>query len=157
MRKQFVDYLFDEMSKNPKIYLLTGDLGFGILDKIRDKYPSRFKNVGSCEQLMLGIAIGLSYEGYIPICYSITPFVLYRPFEMIRNYVDHEKTPIKLVGTGRDRDYTNLGISHWAEDDVKILSCFDNIVTLKPTILTPELVHEFLYNEKPTYLNLNRN
>jgi transketolase len=157
MRKQFVDYLFDEMAKNPKIVLLTGDLGFGVLDKIRDTYPNNFKNVGSSEQLMIGIAVGLSYEGYIPICYSITPFVLYRPFEMIRNYLDYEKTSVKLVGTGRDKDYLDLGITHWAEDDFKILSCFDNIVTLKPEVLTADLVHEFLYNEKPTYLNLKRN
>jgi len=157
MRKQFVDYLFDEMSKNPKIYLLTGDLGFGILDKIRDTYPDRFRNVGSCEQLMIGIAVGLSYEGYIPICYSITPFVLYRPFEMIRNYIDYENTPIKLIGTGRGKDYTDQGITHWAEDDIRVLSCFDNIIKLKPETLTAELVHDFIYNGKPTYLNLRRN
>jgi transketolase len=51
------------------------------------------------------------------VVYSITPFVLYRPFEWIRNYLDHEKIPVKLVGGGRDKDYGYLGFSHWAEED----------------------------------------
>jgi transketolase len=157
MRKQFVEFLVNEMANNKKIFLLTGDLGYGILDRVRDTYPERFLNVGSSEQLMIGLAVGLSYEGFIPICYSITPFVLYRPFEMIRNYVDYENTPIKLVGTGRDKDYTDQGITHWAEDDLKVLSCFDNIHKLKPEILTLEIFNEFMYNGKPTYLNLSRN
>ena len=157
MRKLFVDLLFEEMKKNDKIYLLTGDIGYGVLDKIRDTFPSRFKNVGCSEQLMIGIAIGLHYEGYIPICYSITPFVIYRPFEMIRNYVNNESIPIKLVGTGRNKDYMYLGFTHWAEDDIEILELFKNIIKMKPVELTKDIVCDFLYNNVPTYLNLSRN
>ena len=156
MRKKFVDFLYDEMKNNEKIFLLTGDIGYGVLDKIRDDFPSRFKNVGSSEQLMIGIAIGLHYEGFIPLCYTITPFVIYRPYEMLRNYVNYEKIPIKLIGTGRDKDYTTLGITHWAEDDLACLTPFENIIKLKPDILTREIVNDMLYNKKPTYLNLSR-
>lgn len=156
MRKQFVDILFEEMKENDKIFLLTGDIGYGVLDTIRDTFPTRFKNVGSCEQLMIGMAIGLYYEGFIPICYTITPFVIYRPYEMLRNYINHENIPIKLIGTGRNKDYTNQGITHWAEDDLLCLEPFENILKMKPDVLTHALVKEILYNEKPTYLNLSR-
>ena len=157
MRKYFVELLFDEMQKNDKLYLLTGDIGYGVLDKIRDTFPNRFKNVGCSEQLMIGIAIGLYYEGYIPICYSITPFVIYRPFEMIRNYINHESIPIKLVGTGRNKDYSYLGITHWADDDLEILEPFKNIIKFKPEELTKDIISNFIYNNKPSYLNLSRN
>jgi len=157
MRKLFIDLLYNEMKVNKKIYFLTADIGYGVVDKIMNDFPNRFKNVGSSEQLMIGIAIGLYYEGFIPICYTITPFVLYRPFEMIRNYVNYENIPIKLIGTGRDKDYTYNGFTHWAEDDLEILQPFKNIVKYKPDILTQELLHEFLYNEKPSYLNVKRN
>ena len=110
-RREFVNLLINEMNKNEKIFLLTGDLGFGLFDDIRKKFPNRFINVGSCEQLMIGLAVGLSYEGWIPLCYSITPFLLYRPFEFIRNYLNHELANVKLVGGGRDKDYKNLGFS----------------------------------------------
>ena len=86
MRKHFASLLHEEMSKNKDIYLITGDLGYGLWDKIRDDYPDRFFNVGSSEMAMMGMGIGLAMEGKIPFVYSITPFAIYRPFEMIRNY-----------------------------------------------------------------------
>jgi transketolase len=158
MRKYFSELLYNEMAINPDIVLLTGDLGYGLWNKIRLDFKSRFYNVGSSEQLMLGMASGMAMEGKIPIVYSITPFLLYRPFEFIRNYVDHEKLPVKLVGGGRDKDYGYLGFSHWAEDDMKIMSCFDNIISHKPennNELTL-LFWDIIYNQKPTYVNLKR-
>jgi transketolase len=155
-RREFVSLLINEMNKNEKIFLLTGDLGFGLFDDIRKDFPNRFINVGSCEQLMIGLAVGLSYEGWIPLCYSITPFLLYRPFEFIRNYLNHELANVKLVGGGRNKDYKNLGFSHWAEDDVKIISSLDNIKIYKPEKMSPEIFNEFIYNNKPSYINLIR-
>jgi transketolase len=155
-RREFVSLLINEMNKNEKIFLLTGDLGFGLFDDIRKDFPNRFINVGSCEQLMIGLAVGLSYEGWIPLCYSITPFLLYRPFEFIRNYLNHEIANVKLVGGGRNKDYKNLGFSHWAEDDVKIISSLDNIKIYKPEKMSPEIFNEFIYNNKPSYINLIR-
>ena len=138
-RQEFVNLLINEMYKNEKIFLLTGDLGFGLFDDIRKDFPNRFINVGSCEQLMIGLAVGLSYEGWIPLCYSITPFLLYRPFEFIRNYLNHELANVKLVGGGRDKDYKNLGFSHWAEDDVKIISSLENIEIYKPEKMSSKI------------------
>ena len=156
MRKEFASFLHDEISYNEKIILLTGDLGYGLWDRIKIDYPDRFYNVMSSEQLMVGAATGLAMEGFIPLVYSITPFVLYRPFELLRNYLDHENIPVKLVGGGRDRDYGYLGFSHWAEEDTKVLSTLENIKLYKPKSPTNKLYKEFLYNEKPSYLNLKR-
>jgi transketolase len=156
MRKEFASFLHGEMSYNEKIVLLTGDLGYGLWDQIKIDYPDRFYNVMSSEQLMIGTAVGLAMEGFIPIVYSITPFVIYRPFELLRNYLDHENIPVKLVGGGRDKDYGYLGFSHWAEEDIKVLSTLENIQLYKPSKPTNTIYKEFLYNEKPSYLNLKR-
>jgi transketolase len=156
MRKEFASFLHGEMSYNEKIVLLTGDLGYGLWDKIKLDYPDRFYNVMSSEQLMVGAATGLAMEGFIPLVYSITPFVLYRPFELLRNYLNHECIPVKLVGGGRDKDYGYLGFSHWAEEDIKVLSTLENIKLFKPEMPTKKLYQEFLYNEQPSYLNLSR-
>ena len=156
MRKQFAEFLHGEMSNNQKIVLLTGDLGYGLWDKIKIDYPDRFYNVMSSEQLMVGAAVGLAMEGFIPIVYSITPFTIYRPFELLRNYLNHENIPVKIVGGGRDKDYGYLGFSHWAEEDIKVLSTLENIQLFKPKNLTDKLCKEFLYNQKPSYLNLKR-
>ena len=158
MRKLFGSMLFQEMSVNENIFLVTADLGFGILDNCKNTFSNRFYNTGAAEQLMIGIGIGLAENKKIPVCYSITPFLLYRPFEFLRNYINHENIPVKLVGSGRDKDYSHDGISHWAEDDEKILSCLPNIQIFKP-VSDEELIttfSDFLYSNGPAYLNLKR-
>ena len=87
MRRKFEEMLHNEMAINDKIVLITGDLGYGLWDRIKIDYPDRFYNPLAAEQLMVGMASGLAMDGYIPLVYSITPFVIYRPFELIRNYL----------------------------------------------------------------------
>ena len=147
-----------ELAKNKDIVVLTGDLGYGLWDRIRIDYQDRFFNVGSSEQLMMGMASGMAMEGKIPVVYSITPFLLYRPFEFIRNYVDHEKLPVKLIGGGRDRDYGYLGFSHWAEEDRNIIGNFKNIKMLHPTneLQMEEQFAIILDKTIPVYMNLKR-
>lgn len=158
MRNLFGELLADTLSLDDRVWLLTGDLGFGVLNKARSTAPDRAWNVGAAEQLMLGAAVGLSHNDKIPICYSITPFIIFRPYEWIRNYLDHELAPVKLVGAGRDRDYGHLGFSHWAEDDTAALAPFSNLVIYKPETLDDlrSCWHDFVYNNKPCYLNLRR-
>jgi transketolase len=158
MRKEFAKYLFEEMKNNEKIVLITADIGYGVLDDLRKEFGDRVVNVGSSEMLMIGVAVGFCYEGFIPFCYTITPFLLYRPFEMIRNYVNHEKLNVKLVGSGRDKDYNHDGFTHWADDDIRIVSnCFENIKIYKPDVITKDILFEIINNERPSYLNLRRN
>ena len=156
MRKNFASFLHNEMAQDERIVLLTGDLGYGLWDRIKIDYPDRFYNTLSSEQLMLGAGIGLAMDGKIPVVYSITPFVIYRPFELIRNYLDHECIPVKLVGGGRNKDYSYLGFSHWAEEDVSILSNFKNLEIYKPEGSDDSIYRDFLFNNKPSYLNLSK-
>ena len=160
MRKPFAELLHQAMSLNEKIVLLTGDLGYGLWDRIRIDYPDRFINVGSSEQLMLGMASGMAMDGKIPFVYSITPFLLYRPFEWIRNYLDHEKLPVKLVGGGRGKDYGYLGFSHWAEEDREIIGNFKKICIFSPEKETDlkDLMDNVLGSRysSPCYINLRK-
>jgi transketolase len=158
MRRDLAKLLFDEMKLNPDIYLITGDLGYGLWDDIMNEYPDRFFNVGSSEMAMMGMAIGLAMEGKIPFVYSITPFAIYRPFEMIRNYIDHENIPVKILGGGRDEEYGYLGFSHWASEEIAALNVFENLIKFKPhTQEELENAFRFAVNEnKPTYINLKK-
>ena len=84
--------------------------------------------------------------------------LLYRPFEMLRNYVNYERIPVKLVGSGRDRDYSHDGISHWAHDDEQVLSALPNICVYKPQSITDleQQWSEYITSDQPCYLNLTR-
>lgn len=158
MRNEFGEIMAQSLVQDARVWLLTGDLGFGVLNRSRELAPERVYNMGAAEQLMVGAAVGLCHNGAIPVCYSITPFVIFRPFEWLRNYLDHEGTPVKLVGAGRDQDYGHLGFSHWAQDDEAALSVFPRIKIYKPESVQElrEIWPEFLYNNEPCYLNVRR-
>lgn len=158
MRRECANLLLAEMVDNERIVVITADLGYGILDQIRNAFPDRFYNVGAAEQLMLGAAIGLANEGFIPVCYSMSSFLLYRPFEMLRNYLNHEGIPVKLLGSGRDKDYEHDGISHWAHDDQEVLASLPNIDVYKPVNLADleKDFAEWISSSNPAYLNLVR-
>ena len=156
MRHKFFELLYEAMKTNKDIWLLVGDLGFGGADRIREEFPDRFLNCGAAEFSMVGIAAGLALEGKIPVCYTITPFY-FRAFEMIRTYINHEKIPVILIGSGRGDDYKHDGFSHYAGDDF-ILKEFKNIHCCWPDTIE-EMESAFisaLKDKFPTYINLRR-
>lgn len=166
MRREFHPIILNHMRRDDRIWVCTADLGYRMLDVIAAEFPNRFVNVGAAEQLLLGTAVGLAEEGLIPVCYTITPFY-WRAAEWIRNYVDHERVPVKLIGAGRGgmtpeglvyEDYRHDGWTHYAADDVKLFSCFPNIITYWPETVEslPRITDEWLYNDRPSYLNLRR-
>lgn len=158
MRRTFADETIRHMEKDSDIWVLVGDLGYKMWDAVRDTYPSRFLNCGASEQAMLDIAVGLAQGGKKPIVYTATSFLLYRPYETIRNYINHENTHVILAGSGRDRDYEHDGWSHWAQDDREIIAPFKNISAHWPDTKEqiPDLLTEALASSSPYYINLRR-
>lgn len=156
MRRRFQELLTQEMKDNDNIFLLVGDVGYKVFDHLREEFPTRVINPGAAEQLMIGMGVGIALEGKIPVCYSITPFVLYRPFEFIRNYLQHEQIPVKLVGSGRNDDYGPCGFSHYACEDLKVMEAFPNIEVYHPQSPDEVDIKKFLYSNKPSYINLKR-
>lgn len=152
MRKDFFTQLYVEMQRNPNIFFITGDLGYGLADHIKKDFADRFINPGAAEQTCMGIAVGLALSGKVAVVYSITPFLLFRPFETIRNYISHESIPVIMVGSGRDKDYSHDGFSHDASDDV-ILKQLPNIDFIKEESFN---LADIIVSGNPTYLNLKR-
>jgi len=149
MRKQFATTLLRMMLEDESIYLLTADLGYGIFDEIRDTFPDRFINTQAAEQAMILCAVGLAQEGKRPFCYSITPFLLHRPYEAIKLYIEGEGANVVLVGSGRGRDYEHDGDSHWDT------GCDFQIKKFYPE--EPQDVEILLSKiEAPYYINLKR-
>ena len=146
------------MASDRKIFALTGNLGYGGFDRIIEDFPDRYIDCGAAEQAMVDIAVGMALSGKKPVIYSITPFLLYRPFESVRNYLSREKIPVILIGSGRDRDYDTLGFGHWAEEDAKIMSVLPNIDCYWPNEKEElnGLLNKMIKSKKASYLNLTR-
>lgn len=157
-RGYFGRALYFEMQKNPDIILLTADLGYKIFDLHFKDFPDRCINAGAAEQCAMGAAIGLALLGKIPFVYSITSFLLYRPFEWLRNFVNHENIPVRLVGSGLDNDYAHDGITHQTFDAKAVLGLFPNIESYFPSekAQVPVALSGMISHNEPSFLCLRR-
>jgi transketolase len=132
MRKTFIDTLIELAAQDARIVLLTGDLGFRLMEPYAERFPERFINVGVAEQNMVGIATGLAEAGLIPFAYSITPFAVLRPYEFIRNGPIYHQLPVRIVGAGGGFDYSHEGMSHFAVEDIGVLRVQPGIKIIVP-------------------------
>lgn len=133
MRGAFVKTLVDLATRDKRVILLTGDLGFMALEPFAEKFPDRFFNMGVAEQNMVGVATGLAGAGFIPFVYSITPFIVLRPYEFIRNGPIHHRLPVRIVGIGAGFDYSHQGITHFSLEDVGIMRIQPGLTVIAPS------------------------
>jgi transketolase len=132
MRRAFIAALTELAEQDQRIMLLTGDLGFMLMEPFARSFPARFINVGVAEQNMVGIATGLAEAGLIPFVYSITPFAVLRPYEFIRNGPIYHQLPVRIVGAGGGFDYAHEGMSHFAIEDIGVLRLQPGITVIAP-------------------------
>lgn len=132
MRSAFINTLIELAAQDPRIILLTGDLGFMALEPFADKFPERFFNVGVAEQNMVGLATGLAEAGFIPYIYSINPFVVLRPYEFIKNGPIHHQLPVRIVGIGGGVEYGHQGITHYGLEDIGVMRVQPGIAIIAP-------------------------
>lgn len=129
MRLEFGKFMAELAEKDEKVILIVGDIGYKIFDEFIKKFPDRFFNFGLCEQSMISSASGMALESLKPYVYTITPFLIERPFEQIKLDIDQQNVNVKLVGYA---DYPKQGPTHAEIDAKRLMSLFKNIVSYFP-------------------------
>lgn len=119
-------------SDHPELLLITGDLGFGVLDDFRREHPAQFINAGVAEQNMTGMAAGLALSGRTVFTYSIANFPVIRCLEQIRNDVCYHGANVNIVAVGAGLAYGSLGPSHHGTEDVAVLRSLPGMVIYSP-------------------------
>ena len=132
MRDAFTRALMREAAKDPKLTLITGDLGFGVLKPFWETYPDQFVNAGIAEQSMTGLAAGMAREGRTVITYSIGNFPTLRCIEQIRNDCAYHDANVKVVCVGGGFVYGSLGMSHHATEDMAIMRALPGVTVFTP-------------------------
>lgn len=132
MRNTFVKTLCEIAENDKDVILITGDLGFGVLDKYWDKYPDRFINAGIAEQNMTSVAAGMALEGKKVYTYSIANFPTLRCLEQIRNDAAYHNANLKVVSIGAGFAYGGAGMSHHATEDLAIMRSLPNVTVFSP-------------------------
>jgi transketolase len=132
MRDAFVKTVQSIAEEDPRVMLVVGDLGFGVVDRFRDALPRQFLNAGVAEQNMTGVAAGLAMSGHIVYTYSIANFPVFRCLEQIRNDVCYHNADVKVVSVGAGVAYGSLGPSHHATEDLAVMRALPNMTVLTP-------------------------
>jgi transketolase len=155
MRKFFIKQL---VKSNKNNYLLINDLGYGVIEPFKKKFPDRIFNAGVSEQNMMGMAAGIASEKCNVFVYSIANFSTFRCAEQIRNDIDYHKLPVTIVSVGSGVGYGNLGYTHHALQDYALMRSFPNMQILSPGN-NNELIGLLNYikkNPQPSYLRLDK-
>lgn len=132
MRREFVESLVNIAERDKRVVLLTGDLGFAVLEPFSERFPDRFFNAGVAEQNMVGMATGLAEAGLTPYVYSISTFASMRAYEFIRNGPVLHDLPVRVVGVGEGTDYSHNGITHYALEDVALMRAQPGLTLVNP-------------------------
>jgi len=155
MRYEFGKWIAEIAEKDDKVVLVVGDIGYRVFDEFRKKFPERFFNFGLCEQSIIGAAAGMALEGLKPYVYTITPFLIERPFEQIKLDIDQQNVNVKLVGYA---DYPTQGPTHAELDGPRLMALFKNIKSYFPknSRETREALEETYKSNKPSFISLKK-
>lgn len=132
MRTAFIETLVDLASRDDRIWLLCGDLGFSVLERFACRFPDRFLNAGVAEQNMTGVAAGLAHSGKIVFTYSIANFPTLRCYEQIRNDVCYHNLNVKIVAVGAGYSYGPQGYTHHGVEDLAVTRVLPNLTVFSP-------------------------
>ncbi len=132
MRTTFLKTLEEVAAGDERVVLLTGDLGYTVVESFEEKFPDRFVNVGVAEQNMVALATGLAEAGFIPFVYSIVTFAVLRPYEFIRNGPVLHRLPVRVVGVGGGFEYGHAGPTHHGLEDVGVTRLQPGLTVVAP-------------------------
>lgn len=158
MRNAAVREIINLARKDADVVLLTADLGYGVLDEFRERYPERFFNAGICEQAMASVAAGLALEGKKVFLYSIGNFPTLRCVEQIRNDICGHQADVTILAVGGGFAYAGLGMSHHATEDIAIMRSLPQMKVLVPAAgeEARAAVRAAFSSRGPCYIRLNR-
>jgi len=156
VRSFFIDSLNRRGTENESLYLMTGDLGYNVVELFRDNFPNRFVNCGVAEQSMITMAAAIASEGNIVFAYSISNFATFRCLEQIRNDVAYHNRSVCIVAVGAGTSYGTLGYSHHGLQDIAVMRVIPGMRIFAPgTVQELEFALDAIIDHPgPSYLRL---
>jgi len=158
MRNEFADELTKLGNDDPRVVMLSGDIGNRLFDKFREAHPSRFFNCGVAEQNMMGLAAGMAMSGLRPVTYTITPFMTTRCLEQIRTDACYHEVPVTIVAVGAGLAYAGLGPTHHACEDIAFLRAIPNMNVICPGDAweVRAALRAAMKQDKPCYIRMGK-
>lgn len=153
MRTQMASTIVDLLDVDPRLFVVLADISEDSFGHASRRHPDRVLNVGIMEQTMVSLAAGTALEGFIPVCHSIVPFVVERPFEQIKDDFCYQGLGGNFVSIGASYDYSTHGMTHHGPGDVAILRTLPGMQIVVPGTAAEfdRLFRQAYANGSPTY------
>jgi transketolase len=157
MRNAFADEI-TQLAGDPRVVLLSADIGNRLFDKFKAAHPNRFYNTGIAEANTIGLAAGLASCGLRPICYTIAPFITSRCYEQIKLDVAYHEKPVVIVGTGAGLSYASLGPTHHSLEDIALMRTLPGMQVLAPadSMELRACLRAALASGRPAYIRIGK-
>ena len=131
-----LDVVSEEIGKGTNLMAINAAIpGVFGLDKIKNKYPDHYTDVGIAEQESVAFAAGAAKEGAVPVLFENSTF-LQRAFDQLSHDVAANDLPVVMMVAGggiSGTSKTHLGIF-----DQVMISNLPNWIYLAPTNLAEE-------------------
>lgn len=158
VRKPFIEKMTELAQKDPRVILVIGDMGFQYMQDYIERFPKQFLDIGVLEQTMMGVVYGLSKAGWKPYVYTMSNFIIFRPYEQLRNDICHQNANVKLFGIGGDVGYNFDGFGHnvMPGEEEAVLAHLPNLNRYYPTTdeETKKIMEEEHRREGPSFMRV---
>ena len=158
MRNAIISSLLKVAKQDKDVLLISGDIGYGVIDEFAQSLPDQFLNLGITEQSIASFAAGLARKNLKPYIYSINNFVTFRCLEQIRNDICYMGLPVTIIGVGAGLGYGNLGYSHFAIEDIAIMRSLPGLDVYSPAaeLEATQSLFSIYEKEKPAYIRVGK-
>ena len=141
------------------IVVLDADLSSSTkTDMFKEKYPSRFFELGISEADMIGTAAGMATCGKKPFVATFAAFATGRVYDQIRCSIAYPNLNVKIIGTHAGITVGEDGATHQMLEDINLMRAMPNMVVVSPSddIQAKVLIKQLAEYEGPAYVRLSR-
>ena len=141
------------------IVVLDADLSSSTkTDMFKEKYPSRFFELGISEADMIGTAAGMATCGKKPFVVTFAAFATGRVYDQIRCSIAYPNLNVKIIGTHAGITVGEDGATHQMLEDINLMRAMPNMVVVSPSddIQAKALIKQLAEYEGPAYVRLSR-
>lgn len=144
---------------NENIVALCADLADSTrVSWFRDKFPSRYIEIGVAEQLLATVAAGMANYGKIPFIASYAAFSPGRNWEQIRTTACLNEVPVKIAGCHAGISVGPDGATHQPLEDIATMRVIPHMVVVYPcdSLEAEKATIAVSGNGVPSYVRLAR-
>lgn len=127
-------------------------------DMFKEKYPSRFFELGISEADIIGTAAGMATCGKKPFVATFAAFATGRVYDQIRCSIAYPNLNVKIIGTHAGITVGEDGATHQMLEDINLMRAMPNMVVVSPSddIQAKALIKQLAEYEGPAYVRLSR-